>query len=443
MSRRRASFNIHALLWGLVVLVILSGLARLILVGGVGPSGKIHIAFWNGFTGPDGIVMLKIIEEFNKDNPDVEVVMQRIPWATYYNKLTVAGSDGRGPEVFISHADALARIRRAGFVDDITDFYEGEKALDRHDFDAGVLAQVDFNGRSFGVPLDIHPQGMYCNVEMLKQAGYVNPDGSARAPKTGAEFMDFMAKSTKEAGGSLKEKQWGFAMTNWGNNYRSLVPQFGGRYVDENGNPTLNCRENIEALEFLNKLAKEKKIPPPDNGLGWFGFRTKRAAIVWEGVYMLGDLVRLNDLEYIGAPIPSIGGKFGTLANSHIMCVKKGLPEKTREAVGRFVKHLSDHSLEWAAAGQVPTRLSVRANPKFSTMQVQSAFAEQIPTMFYPPRTPVIFEFMLEVDRATEKVVRQQASPKEALDEAQKIAQKVIDRDRKEFPNSYKDGRPL
>lgn len=443
MSKRRAAFNIHALLWGLAAMVLVTGLVRLVMTEGVGPSNKTHIAFWNGFTGPDGIVMLKIIEEFNKNNPDVKVVMQRIPWATYYNKLTVAGSDGRGPEVFVSHADALARIRRAGFVDDVTDFYGGQNGLDRTDFDPGVLAQVDFGDRSFGVPLDIHPQGLYCNVPMLKEAGFVNPDGSPRPPRTGEEFMDFLNKSTKEPGGDLKEKQWGFALTHWGNNLRVLIPQFGGRYVDEKGDPTLNIPENIKALEFIGSLAKEKKIPPPDNGLGWFGFRTKRAAMVWDGVYMLGDLIRLNDLEYIGAQIPSIGGRNGTLANSHILCVKKNLPEKTREAAARFIKHLSDHSLEWAAAGQVPTRISVRQNPEFERMQVQAAFAKEIPTMLYPPRTPVIFEYMLEVDRAAEKVIRLQTTAKEALDEAQKNAQKVIDRDRKEFPKSYKDGRPL
>ncbi len=443
MSRRRASFNIHGLLLGLAALVVLAGGLRFFLSGGAAATGKTRIAFWNGFTGPDGIVMLKIIENFNRQNPDVEVVMQRIPWATYYNKLTVAGSDGRGPEIFVVHADALARIRRAGFVEDVTDFYEG--GLPKSDFDKSVIEQVDFDGRSFAVPLDIHPQGLYLNKQMLRDAGFVDAQGEPKAPKTREEFMDLMKRTTKEAGGSLKEKQWGFALTGWGPNFRSLVPQFGGGYVDQDGNPTLNRSENVKAMQFLGDLTAEKLVPPPDNGLGWFGFRTKRAAMVWDGVFMLGDLIRLNDLEYMGAPLPAIGGKDGTLANSHLLCLKKNLSAKKREGAARFVSYLSDHSLEWAAAGQVPCRKSVRDNPEFIKMQVQSAFAEQIPTMLYPPRTPVIFEFMLEVDRATEKVLRGQATAKEALDEAQKTSQTVIDRDRREYPASYENGtgRPL
>jgi multiple sugar transport system substrate-binding protein len=445
MSRRRASFNIHGLLLGLLVLVAVTGGLRFFLTGGSAANGKTRIAFWNGFTGPDGVVMLKIIENFNKQNPDVEVVMQRIPWATYYNKLTVAGSDGRGPEIFVVHADALARIRRAGFVEDVTDLYEGPDGLPKSDFDESVIDQVDFDGRSFAVPLDIHPQGLYLNKQMLKDVGFVDERGEPRAPKTKAEFLDLMRRTTKEPGGDLKEKQWGFALTGWGPNFRSLIPQFGGGYVDEDGNPTLNRPENVKALEFLGELTAKKLVPPPDNGLGWFGFRTKRAAMVWDGVFMLGDLIRLNDLEYMGAPLPAIGDRPGTLANSHLLCLKKKLSDTERAGAARFVKYLSEHSLEWAAAGQVPTRKSVRANPEFKKLQVQSAFAEQIPTMLYPPRTPVIFEFMLEVDRATEKVLRGQATAKEALDEAQRTSQTVIDRDRREYPESYENGtgRPL
>ena len=112
------------------MLVVTTGVIRWSMLGGGIGSKKTRLAFWNGFTGPDGVVMLKIIEDFNRENPDVEVAMQRIPWATYYNKLTVAGSDGRGPEIFVVHTDALPRIRRAGFVADISDLYKGTEAID-------------------------------------------------------------------------------------------------------------------------------------------------------------------------------------------------------------------------------------------------------------------------------------------------------------------------
>ena len=65
-------------------------------------------------------------------------------------------------------------------------------------------------------------------------------------------------------------------------------------------------------------------------------------------------------------------------------------------------------------------------------MQVQSAFAKQIPYMLYPARTPVLFEMQLEIDLAVEKVIRGRSDAQSALDLADKNAQKAMDRDRKE-----------
>ena len=85
-------------------------------------SHKIKLKFWNGFTGPDGRTMLKMVRKFNKENPDIQVKMQRIDWGTYYNKLFVAGIGKRGPDIFVVHADSLARFAYADFLRPIDDF---------------------------------------------------------------------------------------------------------------------------------------------------------------------------------------------------------------------------------------------------------------------------------------------------------------------------------
>src|SRR5262245_20984001 len=82
-----------------------------------------EIGFWNGFTGPDGRVMLKLVRKFNENNPDAHVTMQRIAWATYYNKVMVSAMDGRGPDVFVLQADYVPRMHRAGFLDIVNDVY--------------------------------------------------------------------------------------------------------------------------------------------------------------------------------------------------------------------------------------------------------------------------------------------------------------------------------
>ena len=396
--------------------------------GNLAVNRKTPISFWNGFTGPDGRVMLEIIRDFNKENPDIEVNMQRIPWGLYYNKVMVSGLDGRGPEVFVVHASALTRMHRAGVLGEVDSLYT--TSVPESDFDPYVVDQTKFESHHFAVPLDIHPQGMFVNADFLKKAGFVNPDGSARPPTNKEEFLK-VATDLLLPKGSEHPDQYGYALTAWQNNFMSLMPQFDGHYLTPDGHADLNCKGNLEALEFIGSLrSKLHLIPPPDNQLGWIGYRQKKVAMVWDGIFMLGDLLRLEGMNYIGAPIPTIGHHPGTLADSHTLCVRPGLSESQRKAADRFITYLSKNSLRWAAAGQVPARRSVRATPEFKKLQVQSAFAEQIPNMLYMPRSTVIFELGLEIQLAVEKVVRGRATAKEALDLANANVQKAMDRDR-------------
>ncbi len=161
---------------------------------------QIQLDFWNGWTGPDGRVALEMIRDFNEKNPDVHVSMQRIAWALYYNKLMVAELDGRGPEVFVVHAGTLARMEHAGIMSDVDDLMTGPDAIPPTDFDPKVIAETQFHNDTMGVPLDIHPQGMYCNVDMLKSIGMTNPDGSARPPQNKTEFAESSGSSNRDEG---------------------------------------------------------------------------------------------------------------------------------------------------------------------------------------------------------------------------------------------------
>src|SRR5213075_1208288 len=100
---------------------------------GSGDGQPITLRFWNGFTGPDGRTMLKIVKQFNAANPDVHVMMQRMEWGTYYNKLFVAALGKRAPEVFVIHTDSIPRFRSAGFL-----HTSDEIDIDKSDLDENV-----------------------------------------------------------------------------------------------------------------------------------------------------------------------------------------------------------------------------------------------------------------------------------------------------------------
>ncbi|HWP39591.1 MAG TPA: extracellular solute-binding protein, partial [Tepidisphaeraceae bacterium] len=258
--------------------------------------------------------------------------------------------------------------------------------------------------------------------------------GRARPPRNAEQFLQAAAAIRKDLDGDGRADIWGFGFGHWRYNFMSLAPQFGGRYVNEQGEPTLDHPGNIAALQFLADLnLKHRLAPPPEGGIaGWVGFRQQRVAMVFDGIYMLGDLKRLEGHPYRAAPIPQIGPQPGAFADSHILCIRKGLSPARRAAAARFIRFLTDHSLEWADAGQIPARSSVRQSSAFAELTVQYEFSRQLDYVMYPPKTPSISEFFLHLDAAVEKAIRGRATAAEALRQANLDFKRYLDRDRME-----------
>ncbi len=406
-------------------------MAAVFLTGCSGTKrAPVVIRFWNGFTGPDGTRALEIVRQFNRENPNIEVRMQRIEWGTYYNKLFVGGIGKRAPEVFVLHTAALRRFEEAGFVrpnDDLLADFPVE------DLDANVWKAALYQGKHYGLPIDFHPLGLYYNRKLFRKAGIVDAAGEARPPRTQTEFLETARKLTKQ-GSSPALSQWGYAFSNAGPQVYSFMAQYNGKFFTPDlSHCLLNSPENVAALQFcVDLIQKEKVAPSPDATDPWIGFRQGRVAMTWNGIFMLPDLEKQTDLDFAGAPVAQVGAFAGTWAGSHNFCLKADLGAKEQNAAWRFIRFYSDHSLDWATAGQVPVRKSLRNSPRFAGMKVQSQFARQLPYGVYMPQIPFNQEFETEFNYAVEQALRGSLTPKEALDAAALKMDAVIARRRED-----------
>jgi multiple sugar transport system substrate-binding protein len=301
----------------------------------------------------------------------------------------------------------------------VDDLAAGSRAIDIGDIDANVWQAVSAGGSHFGVPLDVWPMGMYYNRRLFREAGIVDAQGQAKPPTDRAEFLDALRRLTRpEAPG--RPAQWGFVFTNFESNIYTVMNQFGGRFFTPgNERCLLNDPRNVEALQFcVDIIRRDHFAPPPENFDAWIGFRQGKAAMAFEGIYMLADLQKEKDLDFAGAPTPLLGERRAVWAGSHNLCMRADLHGAQLAAAWRFITFLSNNSLDWAAGGQVPVRKSLRDTARFAAMTVQSQFAREIPYAVYLPRLPFIFEFQTEFNNAIEKALRGSETPQQALDEA-------------------------
>ena len=379
-------------------------------------GGGSSLRFWNGFTGPDGRTILKLVQRFNRENPERYVTLQRMEWGTYYNKLFVAGIDGRAPETFVIHTSSAGRMRGGGILRP-TDamFSDAGGPIPADDFDPNVMAAVTAEGQRWAVPFDVHCVGMYYNKKLFREAGIVDDAGEPKPPAKREEFLDVCRRIR-----TLPDKPWGFAFTWLRNNCFTLMTQLGdptlglrdGRIADPS---TLAGDGNVEALAFGRELIEQGLIPPLETMNSFIGFRQGRIAMILEGIYVLPELERQTDLEFGAAPTPQFGPRPGTFMNSHNLCLNPNLEGDTLDEAKAFLEFLSDNTLDWAVGGQIPARLSLQDTSRFREMTAQSTFATQVPTGAYPPQVPYIFEWETEFDLACEKALRAEATPADAL----------------------------
>lgn len=430
--RRRAVPRLDLASLGLLLLCLL-------IAGGcdrpVEPRQSLR--FWHGFTGKDGEVMLELVRRFNRENPDVEVTVQRLPWGTYYNKLFVAGLADRAPEVFIAHSVALARLQRAEFIRPVDDLAAGAgpraPALPLDDFDASALDAVRAGGRLYGVPLDVHPVGLLYNRTLFREAGIVDANGEPAPPRDWESFVDALRKLKRDTNGDGRIDQWGFAFEGDSHNILlSWMRQFGGTLLNEaRDRPTLVSPENIAALELARRLVVEERLAPrPEDETSWASFLQGRVGMFIGGVFMLRSLETQTTIDYAAAPLPRFGPRPAVWAESHVLCLPQGLDEAATSAAWRFIAFLSDHSVTWARGGQIPVRRSQRASQEFQALTVPRIFSAQLEHVRYSPAVPYIFEMQRELRIAFDQILRGYASPAEALATAQQNLEEVMERDR-------------
>ena len=158
------------------------------VAGGGGAEGydgpPVELAFWNGLTGGDGPIMQKLIDKFNTEHPNIKVSMTAITWAEYYQKLPAAVSNGKAPEIGMMHDDDLATNAARQVISRWTTWPTALK-LTEEDFAAIAWNGGLYKDKRYGIPLDMHPAGLYYNKTVLEKVG-ADPE---KPPTTGDELM--------------------------------------------------------------------------------------------------------------------------------------------------------------------------------------------------------------------------------------------------------------
>lgn len=404
-------------------------------------EGETQLIYWHGLTGGDGSTMQRMVEMFVQENPDVSVRSEAYVWDQFYQKLQASFVAGNPPDVFIMHANEIPHYASLGILRPSDNLFDSNGGpLVAADYAQPAFDYTMYDGQRYGVLLDNHGFGTWVNLNAFDRAG-VSRDLAANPPASADELIALAKSLTLDENGKHpgeegfdveKVVQWGLAI-DWGRvTFESLLKQFGGSVVSEDGKEaTINSDAGKQALQFLYDLIYVHQVAPdPAATNAYNAFQADTIAIMATGTWFRNVLVEEHpEIEFTVWPMYQVGPNPGTWVSAHVIFISPTLEGDKLAAAERFVTFLSQNDTVWAESGQVPARISsqealdaenFKSNVVFGAgFQAGGAFAPQLTNV-----TEVTNAYEQEINAA----LNNQKSVEDALKDAEERMQEILDR---------------
>jgi len=206
----------------------------------------------------DAPIWKSILKKFENEN-NCKVDLQIIPWDNYPEKYASAIAANKGPDVGYMYAEMFPQFIKMGAVEDLTP-YLTDKDYKNYIYinDAKMLGGI------YGLPIEAaNPAVLYYNKDILAELG-------EQVPKTWEDFRRIAKKATKDTDGDGKIDQYGFAQ-GWGRkmfgdlnwNWYGFLWQAGGElYNKDLKSVRFNDKAGLETAQFLYDLKFKDKVLP-------------------------------------------------------------------------------------------------------------------------------------------------------------------------------------
>ena len=191
----------------------------------------------NWFLG-NGMDGSSFVKRFEEANPGIRLNLEVVSWNDIHTVVSTRISNNNAPDIL--NINTFADYANEGLLLPVSDYCPEELF---GDFFPSFIEQSVIDGVCWAVPILASARALYCNADILEEAG-------VDVPTTWAELEDVCQAIIDTFGGEVypwgldmttDEGQAAFAYYAWGNN---------GGFVDADGNWAVNSDANVAAVEY-------------------------------------------------------------------------------------------------------------------------------------------------------------------------------------------------
>lgn len=115
-----------------------------------------------------------IVEDWNAENPDVQVEIVQAGWDGIYDKLITQFTGGTAPDIVHFEAASIVPFAEDGYLADLTDLIDPEL---QGDISEGIWESVTVEEQIIAYPSTMQSYMVFANTDLLEAAGVEIPSG--------------------------------------------------------------------------------------------------------------------------------------------------------------------------------------------------------------------------------------------------------------------------
>lgn len=374
------------------------------------------IKFWA--MGAEGEVVSQLIPEFERENPNLKVKVQQVPWTAAQEKLITAFASEKLPDVFQLGNTWVPQFHSLKVIENLSGYVQNSDSINEYNYFQGIWDTNVLDSTIYGIPWYIDTRVLYYRSDILERAGHDQP------PKTWDKLYE-VSKSIKNILTDenkyaiyLPSNEWA-PFVIWGLQNNAALLKSNNSY----GN--FSSPEFKEAFRFLTKFHKEKLAPIGMTEVNnvFQAFKDEYFSMYISGPWNIKDfkLWLTDSLEnsWMIAPLPSPTDEYpcSSLAGGSSLVINN--KSEIKQEAWKLIEYLSRKNVQielYKLLNDLPAVKSAWKDSIFVNDKYMNAFYEQFLNV---KATPKIAEWeqiaFSKIQQYAEYTVREAMTVDEAL----------------------------
>ena len=327
--------------------------------------------------------MQDLIKNFNKENEGkIFVKASAQAEASHYDKITNSFTDNSTADLCLIHKSRVSQYAYSGKLTDMSAIL-ASNGIKAEDYVGDSWSACEIDGKMYAMPYDILPILLYYNRALIPE-GYTEAD--ILSEDFTVEKMLEMAKAAYDAS-NPRQVKYGIAfnfsytadmflgfLTQFDQKPVSVDDPYTALFDNENGKLIAEAIMSMPAT----KADDGKSICSASGADHLDIFSQGRALFTLDGIWSAPDACTdvPGRLDTGVALLPKVNSSVNRTVSSdgHVFAMFNTanggkVDAAKQDAIGKFVKYLSDNSVEWCKGGKVAVRAEVASNADYMALE--------------------------------------------------------------------------